>query len=298
MDLKTLEYFIAVAETGSISAAARKLNMSQPPLSMRIHGLEEELNVVLMERGPRHITLTDTGKLLYTRSKSLLNFAGVTKKEIEGLRLGRGGSLRLGIASSCGPILLSGPVSIFQRRFPAVRFELFERNTYELLDLLENSAIDLAIVRTPFGNPKTLNCLRLKSESLCAVSTKRFLPSNDGSGATEDSLSLSNLENKPLIIYRRWQAAISKILSQKKNHVFHFCVCDDARTCVSWAKAGLGVALVPESICKGQYSELFCTPLADSSLQTNICAVWRETGYIPAAATHFISVLQTSFNED
>ena len=64
MDLKQLNYFVTVADEGSITAGAKKLFLSQPPLSTQLRDLEEELGCVLFERGPRHITLTEPGKTL------------------------------------------------------------------------------------------------------------------------------------------------------------------------------------------------------------------------------------------
>ena len=68
MDLKQLRYFTTVAEEGTISAAAKKLFMSQPPLSTQMKLLEQELGCSLFERGQKHIRLTETGRLLYDRA--------------------------------------------------------------------------------------------------------------------------------------------------------------------------------------------------------------------------------------
>lgn len=62
MDIRTLQYFVTIVECGNISIAAKKIHMTQPPLSKQIKNLEEELGTILMERGPRSITLTDAGK--------------------------------------------------------------------------------------------------------------------------------------------------------------------------------------------------------------------------------------------
>ena len=72
MDLKQLRYFVTVVESGSISAAARKLYMTQPPLSAQMQALEQELGCPLLERGARRVELTDAGRRLYERAKTLL----------------------------------------------------------------------------------------------------------------------------------------------------------------------------------------------------------------------------------
>lgn len=77
MDLKQLQSFVTIAQEGSISAAAKKLHISQPPLSQQLKALERELGVVLLERGPRHVQLTDAGQLLYERALGMLELARV-----------------------------------------------------------------------------------------------------------------------------------------------------------------------------------------------------------------------------
>ena len=81
MNFKQLEYFVAVADAGSISSAARSLHISQPPLSTQMHLLEEELGQSLFERGSRSIKLTDAGRFFYERAQSILDMAEGTRKE-------------------------------------------------------------------------------------------------------------------------------------------------------------------------------------------------------------------------
>ncbi len=83
MDLKQLRYFTTVAEEGTISAAAKKLFMSQPPLSTQMKLLEQELGCSLFERGQKHIRLTETGRLLYDRAQTLLRMEASMRQDVE-----------------------------------------------------------------------------------------------------------------------------------------------------------------------------------------------------------------------
>ena len=78
MDIKTLQYFIAVVESTSITKAAKALHISQPPLSHQLKLLESELGTKLFERGPRCITLTSAGETLYHRAKNIVDFTEET----------------------------------------------------------------------------------------------------------------------------------------------------------------------------------------------------------------------------
>lgn len=102
MNIKQLQYFVTIVENGTITAAAKKLGISQPPLSAQMKLLEEELGVTLMERGGRQIRLTDAGRILYRRAVSIVELTDTTLKELTDFRTGISGVLRLGTVSSCG----------------------------------------------------------------------------------------------------------------------------------------------------------------------------------------------------
>ena len=97
MELRTLRYFITVAQELNITRAAEKLNMSQPPLSNQIRGLEEELGVRLFIRGKRRLTLTDEGSLLLRRAVQLLDLADKTRQELATMKDGVSGTICLGM---------------------------------------------------------------------------------------------------------------------------------------------------------------------------------------------------------
>lgn len=82
MELRQLEYFRAIVDAGTISGAARVLHMTQPPLSYQIKMLEEELQVPLLIRGTKKITLTEAGKTLYEQAGTLLMLADLTRREV------------------------------------------------------------------------------------------------------------------------------------------------------------------------------------------------------------------------
>ena len=95
MEIRQLEYFREIATTGSINEAARRLNMSQPPLSYQMKQLEAELNVTLFERTRTGVTLTEAGKLLYERAENLLYFVSSTRQEVA--EAGKKRVLRIGM---------------------------------------------------------------------------------------------------------------------------------------------------------------------------------------------------------
>lgn len=87
MDLKQLSYFVAVIQEGTISGAARKLHLTQPPLSAQMKLLEEEAGCLLFERGSRHVQLTAAGQMLYGRAVKMLELADITARELKDYRM-------------------------------------------------------------------------------------------------------------------------------------------------------------------------------------------------------------------
>ena len=223
MELRQLEYFREIANTGSINEAARKLNMSQPPLSYQIRQLENELNVQLFERTHKGVILTAAGKLLYDRAASLLDYARSTELEVS--QTGKKRVLRIGI-------------------------------TYTLYDYLQEGIIDISVVRTPLRLDDVESAV-LHSEPMIAVSNPE-MPSE-----RRKSLILEDLVHRPLILYRRYEKLIMDAFHAQNLVPEVFCLCDDARGATLWVKEGLATAIFPQSmepLCEGLACQVLDEP--------------------------------------
>ena len=146
MEIRQLEYFHEIAATGSIHEAARRLNMSQPPLSYQIKQLEAELNVKLFERTRAGVTLTEAGKLLYDRTENILNYVRSTELEVS--KAGKKQVLRIGITPTTVTTIMPY-ISRFSRENSDVNFEVRDAITFTLLNYLIDGIIDVSVVRTP-----------------------------------------------------------------------------------------------------------------------------------------------------
>lgn len=241
MDIKQIKNFIAIVEEGNISKAAKKLNMAQPPLSKQMQLLEDELKAKLFIRGARNITLTDAGNLLYTKAKSMIAISEQIPNDISHLKSGNL-TIRIGVVSSLSGFFLKNIVPNFKKTYPNYVFDIYETDTYRLIDDMFHNVINIALVRTPFQE-SGLTSIFLKEEPMVAVGNKVFFK-----GYENKEIDLSFLNKVPLIIYRRWKDIIIKQLSAKGIDPSLACVNDDARTTISWAEMGYGIAIVPLSI--------------------------------------------------
>lgn len=286
MDIRQLRYFVTIIEEGTITAAAKKLHISQPPLSTQMRLLEEELNVVLFERGARQITLTDAGSLLYQYALEMLELETVVREEMGNLRTGKRGNIRLGLISSCDSKELYRGIEKFHKAYPNIPFKIYEGNTYELLELLKNGKIEMAVIRTPFPN-YDLEEVHLRTDTMAAVGFPEFfckLKKN-----TE--ISLKELESIPLILYRRWEPAIRSGFEEHGIEPDIFCINDDARTSLQWAQAGLGVALVP-SFVRGWNEGMEVRKVKGDALKSNLALVRRKGIRLSESAAAFFRGFQ------
>lgn len=245
MEIKQLTYFVTVVHMGNISSAAKKLHISQPPLSLQMKLLEEELGVVLFERGARRIVLTECGKLFYERAMTVLNILDHTQDEVQNLNSGVSGLLRIGLISSASPYFIGNVLEEFCRQWQEIHFSFSEGNTYQLLELLQENVIELAVVRTPFSMDG-FEGIRMKKEPMMAVGMPEFFETCKK--GENNTISLRELSGVPLILYRRWEEVLRDAFAKAVCEMNVRCKVDDARTALLCAQKGFGVGIMPASI--------------------------------------------------
>lgn len=258
MDVKQLNYFCTIVQEGSVSAAARKLYMSQPPLSYQMKSLEEELGCALFIRGNKNITLTSQGEILYKRAEKILNMIASTMTEIKNIN--SCDTIRIGVVSSIindvGKLL-----ALYEKNNSNIIWEIIEGNTYELVELLKQQNISLAIVRRPFSN-NNFKTLKLSDDHLVAVG--KNLPKK---------VDLKYLSVESLIVYRRWIDVIHEQFKLRKLDFSYRFLSDDARTCLSLAQKDLGIALVPFSSI-GDINGLCISKIDDCEIKSAISLIY------------------------
>lgn len=287
MDIRQLRYFVAIVEEGTISAAARKLHISQPPLSQQMSLLENEFNVTLFQRGARQITLTEPGTMLYRYATKILELEDAATDEMRSLSSGRKGTIRIGFVSSCDSSALYSNLRRFHEENPDVHFKVRDGNTYELLDLLGRGTIELALIRTPFLD-NDLDVVHLQTAIIHAVGTTTAMQQ-----LPDRALTVKDLAGVPLIVYKRWEKIIRSAFDKENTRPNIFCVCDDSRTCLAWAASDLGIALVPSSILH-LYPNLAVQEMQEEELRTTICMVRKKGAVLTKSAEALYELIRDS----
>ncbi len=146
MNFRDLEYLVALAEYKHFRRAAAACKVSQPTLSGQIRKLEEELNMILLERTSRKVLFTQSGLLLIEQARAILREVKQFKEMANQQSKGMTGPLHIGVIPTLGPYLLPYIVSTIKEQFPKIELFLYEAKTPQLVELVENGNLDCAIL--------------------------------------------------------------------------------------------------------------------------------------------------------
>ena len=267
MNLKQLRYFLVVAEEKQITASAKRLYIAQPPLSYQLKQLEKELGAQLFKRTAHGIELTDVGQIFQSYANEIISLAQNAENQVHKTISGELGTIAIGMASSSTGLIPMNSFNELRKYYPEISFDIYEDNTYGILDKLEKKTIDLGIVRTPY-NQTGLNTKTLTTEKMMAISV-------DPDFQQKKELRIKDLADQPLIIYRRFEDIFNQTFAHHGLKPFYAVKCDDSRTAITWAKRKMGVALVPESIAT-TYAQENMIAIKHANWITHLQLVWRK----------------------
>ena len=196
MDIRTMQYYLAVVREGTISAAAQTLHVAQPSLSRQMKELEEELGAALFMRGNRKITLTEEGMVLRKRAEEMVRLMQMTEDEISQVKNHVSGSVRIGAGESWSFHYLSRTAANLAEEHPDIRFHITSGDTQDLMDQLNNGLIDFAVIFTDVDH------MLYQSIKLPAEDSFGLLMPKDCPLAEKEALRLSDLKGLPVIVSR------------------------------------------------------------------------------------------------
>jgi DNA-binding transcriptional LysR family regulator len=250
MELRHLRYFLAIVAERHFTRAARRLGIAQPPLSQQIRQLEEEVGATLFTRTARGVTLTAAGEAFLPHAEAALREVDRARTAARRVTHGDLGTLRVGFtsAASLNP-LVPAAISSFRNTYPDVELRLIVQATSPLLAQLSQDQIDVAFVRPTSTERQSLRAIPLPDERLWIA-----LPSGHAL-ATRTRLRLDELRDQPFILYPRANGSLlyDAIIAACQRAGFSPRVVQEApqmASIVSLVAAGVGVTLVPESVCQ------------------------------------------------
>jgi DNA-binding transcriptional LysR family regulator len=284
MELRQLSQFVAVAELLSFRRAAERLHMAQPPLSVAIRKLEDELGAELFERRGRSIRLTAAGDEALRIARRVLAEADELRQATRKAERGESGRVRVGFVGSATYALLPRLLPAFRARYPDIELVLQESNNLGLISQVENETLDLGLVRFPTGHASLLQYALIERDRFQAV-----LPLGHPLTA-QATVTLKALAACPLIDYASTRvpglhamvmlafqhAGLSPRVAQEATQV---------QTVISLVESGLGVALVPSVSARLASRSVVFRPIhgLPASADIGIALAWKPAAESAAA---------------
>ncbi len=281
MTLRELQYLVALATHRNFRRAAEVCLVSQPTLSTQIRKLEDELGVLLVERGPRRVMLTPAGRDAVERARRILNEVEEMKDAARRARAAEAGTLRLGVFPTLGPYLLPHVVPLLRARFPKLELRLFEEKSDALLTRLRQGTLDAALLALPVHDS------RLHSEFLFEEPFMIAVPA-DHALARQTSLTLDDLGHYNLMLLEdghclRDQALdVCRLSGARETTEFRATSLETLRQMVA---AGAGITLLPVLATQGRppnADNVRLIDFSDSQPSRQIGMVWRRTSAMTA----------------
>ena len=286
MKIVQLEYFCMVSQYHSITQAAQKLYVTQPAISNAIKELEKDFSVNLFVRSKNHLTLTTEGELFYQKARELL--ASIKQTTQQFYDLGKQiPPIRIGIPPLLSTIFFPDLVLEFHKLYPEVPVELFEYGSIRAASLVQEEALDLALVNMNFYDIDKMNTFRIQTEHLV------FCVSKDHHLAKQKELSIEMLKDEPIIMYNTDSVQNTTLSSRFENAgitpnvIMH---ASQLYTIEQFLQNGTCGAVMYSSLVKTMQGVkgIPITPL----IQQEVGIVWKKGKYINGSVEKFLDFMK------
>lgn len=292
MDIRQLKYFLAIAEEGKVTKAAKRLNMSQPPLSKQLKLLEEELDVILFDRNSRNLELTEAGIILKNKAEQIMQLVDSTKKELKNYNKGIEGTLGIGTVYSSGITILPSKIAEYREKYSNIDFQVWEGNSFRIIELLNNGVIDIGFVREPFNSNK-FNSIVIK-DNLGNNLNDHFVTIGNNSiygSKHKDNINLIELKNIPLILNRRYNEVITIACNKQGFRPKVVIGNDDTMSSLSLAREGIGIAILPLTATSFQKDFNFdIRKIINPCIESRLNLIWPKNKVMSKIVQNFINM--------
>jgi len=288
MELQQLRYFIAVADTGKFTAAARDLHVAQPSISKQLRKLEAELGSALLERRRTGVVLTDAGAILLPWAKRMLADLDGARSEVAGLATLEGGRLSVGATPSLSTVLLPRVLAAFHAEHPGITLSVVEAGSRDLVDRLAAGDLDLALVILPVPREELFETAPLIREDLVLAVAK------DHPLAGRKTVKVADLRGVPLVMFREGYDLRSATITACEQAGFHPTFAVEGAEMdgvLRMAAAGVGVAVVPRMVVE-RGGPLVPVRLAQPTLSRSVGVAFRRDRHHSRAADAFVTRLR------
>lgn len=290
-DLRQIRYFVAIAEELHFRRAAERLGVAQPALSRAIQALETDLDVALFLRTNRSVQITPAGRVFLHGCREVIALADRTIDETRNAHEGRVGALQIGYTdfaiAGALPRLLKG----FQESLPGITLRPQHGVTLSQIKRLQEGTLDVGFVTGPITAEGLDHCLVQSEIFTCVVADSHPF-------ARRKALHIADLEHENFVHGTRkdWQHFYDYLIPLCRRAGFAPRIVQEAFNTagiLGLVSCGMGVTVLPDSVCTALAPGLVAIPLADVEERVTTCAAWRE-GHLTPPARHFVDYLRTA----
>lgn len=290
MELHQLRYFLAVAEEGNFTRAAEKCFVSQPSLSAQIIKLEGELGQKLFNRLGRKAELTNAGRFLETRARTILMEVENAQRQIQESAEEVSGIVKVGVTPSVTPYLIPPAISECRKRYPKLEIHVQENLRRRVIEDVVQGTLEVAISSYTGDNPNIDAEPILQEALVLAVSSKHRL-------ATKKSkISIDDFKDEPLILLGESATLGDKVfdffdrMNVQPKVIAH---CSQVRSVKELVNLGLGVAILPEMAKdERQPFEIVYRSLVSERMNRLLFALTHSRRYLTPGARVFIDLVR------
>lgn len=303
MDFRELQYVTTVADCGSVTAAAKKLFISQPSLSYIISKIELDVGVKLFDRRKSPLTLTYAGEKYVDTARKILLLNDNLRRELVDIGLGEKGKISFGIPTERAGYMLPKVIPRYKEMFPKVDLQIYEAMTDELLDALLKDEINFYITpRSRKELPSGLTSELIYHEKLYLVASPKLVQETDWKDPEHPFALPAFLRSHPFIMIKRGHAIRRKTDTILKHLKVTPEISMEVSSCISavqLADSGLGITLVPQRALEalGGTGHFCCIPYSDTPDSWAVHVIYKEDAYLDRAEQCFIQLLKEVFFE-
>ena len=295
MELRVLEYFLAVAREQSISGAAEYLHLTQPTLSRQLRELEEELGCTLLVRGKRgqRTALTPEGRLFRQRAQEILDLASKAEQEVRQSGKGITGDVMIGAGETDSMRVIARLTERIRRENPGIRIHVVSGDTQDLTDRLERGLFDFALL---FGatDPKKFVRLPLHLRDRWGVLMRKDSPL-----AERDCIRPRDLWDVPLLTSRQRMAQkeLMEWLGKKPEELNLVSTYNLIYNASLMVEEGLGYAMTLAGLVNTAGDSVLCFRPLEPTLMVGLDLVWKKYQVFSKATALFLERMQARFPE-
>ena len=288
MELRVLQYFLAVTREQSISGAAESLHLSQPTLSRQLKDMEDELGKQLMIRGNRKTTLTEEGMILRKRAEEILDLVEKTEQEITVSDNVVAGDVYIGAGETDAVHLLAKAARRLQFSYPDIHYHISSGDTTDVLESLDKGLIDFGLLFGPVDTSK------YEYVEFPVKDTYGILMRKDSPLAEKESIRPEDLWDKPLIVNRNTRNGdlLTSWLGKKTDELNVTATYNLLFNASLMVDEGLGYALALDKIINTTGDSNLCFVPCEPYLNVGMNLIWKKYQIFPKAAQKFIAEFQ------